>query len=97
MLVSGAEAADWARWMHRRGLADDLRIDRKELIAFKRPSPIPYQRRARRALRRHSRRQAHALLSEKFLPFARMTKVLSCYGNRSTIRASITCTLQEHC
>src|SRR5262245_57296096 len=29
MLVSGAEAADWARRMHRRGVAGDLRIDWK--------------------------------------------------------------------
>ena len=43
MLVSGAEAADWARRMRRRGVAGDLRIDWKELIAFKRTftDPVP--------------------------------------------------------
>src|SRR5438445_13496249 len=43
MLVSGAEAIDFARRMHRRGVAGELRIDWKELIAFKRTftDPIP--------------------------------------------------------
>src|SRR5215470_16925402 len=46
MLVSGAEAADWARRMHRRGVAGDLRIAWKELIAFKRTftDPVPRKR-----------------------------------------------------
>jgi glutathione reductase (NADPH) len=45
-LVSGAEAADWARRMHRRGVTDELRIDWKELIAFKRTftDPVPKKR-----------------------------------------------------
>ncbi len=43
MLVSGAEAVDFARRMHRRGVTGELRIDWKELIAFKRTftDPIP--------------------------------------------------------
>jgi glutathione reductase (NADPH) len=46
MLVSGAEAADWARRMHRRGVVGELRIDWKELIAFKRTftDPVPKKR-----------------------------------------------------
>ncbi|MGH8276748.1 MAG: FAD-dependent oxidoreductase, partial [Steroidobacteraceae bacterium] len=46
MLVSGAEAADWARRMHRRGVTGQLRIDWKELIAFKRTftDPVPKKR-----------------------------------------------------
>src|SRR5262245_13746300 len=46
MLVSGAEAADWARRMHRHGVAGELRIDWKELIAFKRTftDPVPRKR-----------------------------------------------------
>jgi glutathione reductase (NADPH) len=46
MLVSGAEAADWARRMHRRGIVGELRIDWKELIAFKRTftDPVPKKR-----------------------------------------------------
>ncbi len=46
MLVSGAEAADWARRMHRRGVTGELRIDWKELIAFKRTftGPVPKKR-----------------------------------------------------
>ncbi len=46
MLVSGAEAADWARRMHRRGVTGELRIDWKELIAFKRTftDPVPKKR-----------------------------------------------------
>ena len=46
MLVSGVEAADWARRMHRRGVAGELRIDWKELIAFKRTftDPVPKKR-----------------------------------------------------
>jgi glutathione reductase (NADPH) len=46
MLVSGAEAADWARRMHGRGVAGDLRINWKELIAFKRTftDPVPKKR-----------------------------------------------------
>jgi len=43
MLVSGAEAVDWARRMHRRGVVGELRIDWNELIAFKRTftDPVP--------------------------------------------------------
>jgi glutathione reductase (NADPH) len=43
MLVSGAEAVDWARRMHRRGIVGELSIDWSELIAFKRSftGPIP--------------------------------------------------------
>jgi glutathione reductase (NADPH) len=48
MLVSGAEAADWARRMHRRGVVGELRINWKELIAFKRTFTDPYRRSARR-------------------------------------------------
>jgi glutathione reductase (NADPH) len=46
MLVSGAEAADWARRMHRRGIVGELRINWKELIAFKRTftDPVPKKR-----------------------------------------------------
>ena len=46
MLVSGAEAADWAHRMHRRGVVGELRIDWKELIAFKRTftDPVPKKR-----------------------------------------------------
>jgi glutathione reductase (NADPH) len=46
MLVSGAEAADWARRMHRHGVAGELRVDWKELIAFKRTftDPVPKNR-----------------------------------------------------
>ncbi len=46
MLVSGAEAADWSRRMHRRGVTGELRIDWKELIAFKRTftDPVPKKR-----------------------------------------------------
>src|SRR5213595_2244871 len=36
MLISGAEAIDLAHRMHRHGVAGDVRIDWKELIAFKR-------------------------------------------------------------
>src|SRR5882757_7309254 len=36
MLVSGAEAVDFARRTHRRGVAGELHIDWKELSAFKR-------------------------------------------------------------
>jgi glutathione reductase (NADPH) len=43
MLVSGAEAVDWARRMRGHGVMGDLRIDWKQLIAFKRSftGPIP--------------------------------------------------------
>jgi len=46
MLVSGAEAADWAHRMHRHGVVGELRIDWKELIAFKRTftDPVPEKR-----------------------------------------------------
>src|ERR1700730_7527258 len=46
MPVSGAEAADWARRMYRRGVTGELRIDWKELIAFKRTftNPVPKKR-----------------------------------------------------
>ena len=46
MLISGAEAADWARRMHRRGVVGELRINWKELIAFKRTftDPVPKKR-----------------------------------------------------
>jgi glutathione reductase (NADPH) len=46
MLVSGAEAVDFARRMHRRGVAGELHIDWKELIAFKRTftDPVPKKR-----------------------------------------------------
>ena len=46
MLVSGAEAVDFARRMHRRGVTGDLRIDWQELIAFKRTftDPVPRKR-----------------------------------------------------
>src|SRR5437660_12380101 len=40
MLVSGAEAIDWVRRMHRRGVVGELRIDWSELIAFKRTFSI---------------------------------------------------------
>lgn len=43
MLISGAEAVDWARRMHRHGVAGELSIDWSELIAFKRSftDPVP--------------------------------------------------------
>jgi glutathione reductase (NADPH) len=46
MLVSGEEAVDWARRMHGRGVAGELRIDWRELMAFKRSftDPIPKKR-----------------------------------------------------
>ncbi len=46
MLISGAEAADWARRMHGRGAVGELRINWKELIAFKRTftDPVPKKR-----------------------------------------------------
>jgi glutathione reductase (NADPH) len=46
MLVSGAEAADWARRMHRRGVVGELRINWQELVAFKRTftDPVPKKR-----------------------------------------------------
>jgi glutathione reductase (NADPH) len=46
MLVSGAEAIDIARRMHGRGVAGELRIDWKDLIAFKRTftDPVPSRR-----------------------------------------------------
>jgi glutathione reductase (NADPH) len=46
MLISGAEAADWARRMHRRGVVGEVRINWKELIAFKRTftDPVPKKR-----------------------------------------------------
>ena len=46
MLVSGAEAVDLARRMHRRGIAGEPRIDWKELIAFRRSftDPVPHNR-----------------------------------------------------
>jgi pyruvate/2-oxoglutarate dehydrogenase complex dihydrolipoamide dehydrogenase (E3) component len=46
MLVSGAEVVDFARRMHTSGVEGKLRIDWKELIAFKRTftDPIPQKR-----------------------------------------------------
>ena len=46
MLVSGAQAVDWARRMERHGVAGDMRIDWRELIAFKRSftDPVPHKR-----------------------------------------------------
>ena len=46
MLVSGAETVDLARRMHRHGIAGDLRINWKELIAFKRSftDPVRHKR-----------------------------------------------------
>lgn len=46
MLVSGAEAVDLSRRMHRRGVAGNLRIDWNELIAFRRSftDPVPSKR-----------------------------------------------------
>lgn len=43
MLISGPEAVDFARRMHRHGVAGDLHIDWKELVAFKRSftDPVP--------------------------------------------------------
>ncbi len=43
ILVSGAQAIDWARRMHRHGVVGELRMDWRELIAFKRTftDPIP--------------------------------------------------------
>lgn len=48
MLVSGAEAVDFSRRMHRRGVKGDLRIDWKELMGFKRSftEPVPGKREA---------------------------------------------------
>ncbi|MGH6795763.1 MAG: dihydrolipoyl dehydrogenase family protein [Methylocella sp.] len=46
VLVGGAEAADWARRMHSRGVVGEVRIDWRELIAFKRTftDPVPEKR-----------------------------------------------------
>jgi glutathione reductase (NADPH) len=46
MLVSGAEAIDWARRMRNRGVTGELKIDWKDLIAFKRTftDPVPEKR-----------------------------------------------------
>ncbi|MGH6851705.1 MAG: dihydrolipoyl dehydrogenase family protein [Methylocella sp.] len=46
VLVGGAEAADWARRMHDRGVVGEARIDWRELIAFKRTftDPVPKNR-----------------------------------------------------
>src|SRR5215470_15595447 len=46
MLVSGAEAVDWANRMRGRGVTGDLHIDWQKLIAFKRTftDPIPKKR-----------------------------------------------------
>lgn len=46
MLVSGAEALDLSRRMRGRGVAGDLRLDWKDLIAFKRSftDPVPKKR-----------------------------------------------------
>jgi glutathione reductase (NADPH) len=46
MLVSGAEAVDFARRMHKRGAPGELRIDWKDLMAFKRTftDPVPGKR-----------------------------------------------------
>src|SRR5215470_19711348 len=46
MLVSGAEAVDWARRMRGHGIIGEPRIDWKQLIAFKRSftDPIPAKR-----------------------------------------------------
>jgi glutathione reductase (NADPH) len=46
MLVSGAEAVDWAHRMRRRGVAGEPCINWKELIAFKRTftDPVPKKR-----------------------------------------------------
>src|SRR5712691_1354157 len=46
MLVSGAEAIDWARRMRGRGVTGELKIDWKDLIAFKRTftDPVPEKR-----------------------------------------------------
>lgn len=46
MLVSGAEAVDWARRMHEHGVVGELRIDWRELIAFKRTFTDPVPKRA---------------------------------------------------
>src|SRR6266403_316949 len=48
MLVSGAEAIDLSRRMQGHGVAGELRIDWKELIAFKRTftDPVPARREA---------------------------------------------------
>lgn len=45
MLVSGAEAVDWARRMREHGVVGELRIDWRQLIAFKRTftDPVPTQ------------------------------------------------------
>jgi glutathione reductase (NADPH) len=46
MLIRGRSGPDWARRMHGRGVVGELRIDWKELIAFKRTftDPIPKKR-----------------------------------------------------
>jgi glutathione reductase (NADPH) len=49
MLISGAEAVDLARRMRGRGVADDVKINWRDLIAFKRsftdPVPANHERR----------------------------------------------------
>src|ERR1700730_2979999 len=45
-MVSGTEAVDWARRMHRRGIVGELRINWKELITLSRTftDPVPKKR-----------------------------------------------------
>src|SRR5438445_1210835 len=49
MLISGAEAVDWVRRMRGRGVVGDLKINWRDLIAFKRtftdPVPANHERR----------------------------------------------------
>src|SRR5258708_36326384 len=49
MLISGAEAADLARRMHGRGVVGDVKVNWRDLIAFKRtftdPVPANHERR----------------------------------------------------
>lgn len=51
MLISGAEAVDWPRRMHSRGVVGDVKINWPDLIAFKRTftDPVPASRERRYA------------------------------------------------
>ena len=53
MLVSGAEAVDWARRMHQHGVLGELRIDWRKLIAFKRTFTDPVPKRREESFARH--------------------------------------------
>src|SRR5947209_9159901 len=59
MLVSGAEAVDLARRMHRHGVAGELHIDWKDLIAFKRTFTDPVASRREESFAEHTPVSSH--------------------------------------